>query len=176
MKTYGDWCHSSNILGLGTRWRSLVSFTPRPLSPSEIAAGTHWTGGWVGPRTGLDNVEKRKIEPGQSSPSLYRLSNSNSYLITTSQCLFTFFSVKRALLQINAIKRRHSFHAPAVLLLRKELLVPVGYEAGLAPEPAWKLWRRKKSHFPHRKSNIASLVVQRVAQSLNQPSYTGSVV
>jgi hypothetical protein len=27
----------------------------------ERAPGTHWTGGWVGPRAGLDIVEKRKI-------------------------------------------------------------------------------------------------------------------
>jgi hypothetical protein len=32
----------------------------------------------VGPRTGLDAVEKREIEPGPSSPSLYRLSYPGS--------------------------------------------------------------------------------------------------
>jgi hypothetical protein len=31
-------------------------FTPR-----ERATGTHWIGGWVGPRAGLDAVVKRKI-------------------------------------------------------------------------------------------------------------------
>jgi hypothetical protein len=38
------------------------------LSPSRLsqftlgerAPNTHWIGGWVGPRTGLENVEKRK--------------------------------------------------------------------------------------------------------------------
>jgi hypothetical protein len=25
-----------------------------------IVPGTHWLGGWVGPRAGLDDVEKRK--------------------------------------------------------------------------------------------------------------------
>jgi hypothetical protein len=34
----------------------MVSFTPREGDP-----GTHWIGGWVGPRTGLDDVERRKI-------------------------------------------------------------------------------------------------------------------
>jgi hypothetical protein len=33
------------------------------LTTRERALGTHWTGGWVGPRTGLDDVEKRKILP-----------------------------------------------------------------------------------------------------------------
>jgi hypothetical protein len=39
-------------------------FTPR-----ERAPGTHWIGGWVGPRARLDAVVKRKI------PSPYRDSN-----------------------------------------------------------------------------------------------------
>jgi hypothetical protein len=39
----------------------VVSFTPRPLYPSERAPGTHWIGGWVGPRAVLDAVVKRKI-------------------------------------------------------------------------------------------------------------------
>jgi hypothetical protein len=29
--------------------------------PGERAPGTHWTGGWVDPRTGLDDVKKRKF-------------------------------------------------------------------------------------------------------------------
>jgi hypothetical protein len=31
------------------------------LPPGERAPGAHWIGGWVGPRTGLDAVEKRKF-------------------------------------------------------------------------------------------------------------------
>jgi hypothetical protein len=31
------------------------------LSPEESAPGTYWIGDWVGPRAGLDAVEKRKI-------------------------------------------------------------------------------------------------------------------
>jgi hypothetical protein len=60
------------ILDIGTSWRWLVSFTPRPLYPRERAPYTHWTRGWVGPRAGLDTVVKRKI----NSP--YRDSNSQS--------------------------------------------------------------------------------------------------
>jgi hypothetical protein len=33
-------------------------FTPR-----ERTLGTHWIGGWVGPKTGLNVVEKRNILP-----------------------------------------------------------------------------------------------------------------
>jgi hypothetical protein len=47
---------------------------PDRLTPGERAPGTHWIGGWVGPRTGLDIVEKRNIlllpaiQPPPSSP------------------------------------------------------------------------------------------------------------
>jgi hypothetical protein len=53
---------------------------PAAFLSGERATGTHWIGGWVGPRVGLDAVEKRKIvhyresNPGSSSLSLYRLS------------------------------------------------------------------------------------------------------
>jgi hypothetical protein len=30
-------------------------------NPEERAPGTHWLGGWVGPRVCLDAVEQRKI-------------------------------------------------------------------------------------------------------------------
>jgi hypothetical protein len=29
--------------------------------PPERASGTHWVGGWVGPRTTLDDMGRRKI-------------------------------------------------------------------------------------------------------------------
>jgi hypothetical protein len=38
-------------------------------SAAERAIGTHWIGGWVGPRTDLDDVEKRKSCPHQNSNS-----------------------------------------------------------------------------------------------------------
>jgi hypothetical protein len=31
---------------------------PGSFTPGERAPGTHWIGGWVGPRAGLDDVEK----------------------------------------------------------------------------------------------------------------------
>ena len=49
----------------------VVSTTPRPLYPRE-RPGTHCTGGWVGPRAGLDGGGKsrphRDSIPGPSSP------------------------------------------------------------------------------------------------------------
>jgi hypothetical protein len=50
------------ILKLGTRWGWVVSVTPRPrFTPGKRTPGTHCTGGWVGPRAGLDAGARRKI-------------------------------------------------------------------------------------------------------------------
>jgi hypothetical protein len=57
---------------------------PCHFTPGERVPGTHWIGGWVGPRASLDDVEKRKFLtlPGlelltvshpDRSQSLYRL-------------------------------------------------------------------------------------------------------
>jgi hypothetical protein len=63
---------------------------PGCFTTGERALGTHWTGGWVGPRTDLHDMEKRKISPllglklrplgrPAHSQSLYRLSSPGSY-------------------------------------------------------------------------------------------------
>jgi hypothetical protein len=40
----------------------VVSITPRPrFTPGERTPSTHWTGGWVGPRSSLDAEARRKI-------------------------------------------------------------------------------------------------------------------
>jgi hypothetical protein len=44
-----------------------IHFLPRHFSEvtvqfhEERAPGTHWIGGWVGPRTSLDDTERRRI-------------------------------------------------------------------------------------------------------------------
>jgi hypothetical protein len=49
-------------LNLGTRWGLVVSITPRPrFTARQRTPGTHWTGGWVGPRAGLDGETRRII-------------------------------------------------------------------------------------------------------------------
>jgi hypothetical protein len=77
MKTYGEWRYSSTILDLSTNLRRVDSFTSAPLYSWRRTINTHWVGGCVGPRAGLDAVEKKKNlpRPGiESGPSLYRLS------------------------------------------------------------------------------------------------------
>jgi hypothetical protein len=39
----------------------VVRFTTQPLHPRERTPDTHWIGGWVGLRAGLDAVVKKKI-------------------------------------------------------------------------------------------------------------------
>jgi hypothetical protein len=50
------------IHDLGSRLGWVVSVTPRPrFTPGERTPGTHCTGGWVGPRAGLDIEARGKI-------------------------------------------------------------------------------------------------------------------
>jgi hypothetical protein len=62
---------------------------PDRLTPEEITPGTHWIEGCVGPRTGMDDADKRKILPQlelelrplcrrAGSQLLYRLSYPSS--------------------------------------------------------------------------------------------------
>jgi hypothetical protein len=76
MKAYWEvevYLHS--FFELGTRWRWVVNFTPRLLYPRGRGPGTHWIGGWVGPRAVLDAVVKRKI------PSPRRESNPRTPIV-----------------------------------------------------------------------------------------------
>jgi hypothetical protein len=45
---------------VGGEWKASRSAV---LLTGEKAPGTHWIGGWVDPRPGLDNAEKRKSLP-----------------------------------------------------------------------------------------------------------------
>jgi hypothetical protein len=76
MKTYwGSGGIAPLILDLGTRWRWVVSFTPRPPCPQGKIPCYPRIGGWVGPRAVLDAVVKRKI------PSPRRESNPRTPIV-----------------------------------------------------------------------------------------------
>jgi hypothetical protein len=57
MKTYLLTKHNN----IKTYWSS-EGISPRTgrFTPGVLAPGTHWIGSWVGPRTGLDAMVKRK--------------------------------------------------------------------------------------------------------------------
>jgi hypothetical protein len=73
----------------------MVSITPRPLYPPGKAHFTHWIGGWVGPRTGLDDVEKRKLLtlPGLALRPLGYPAHSQSLIPTTLSLLLDMSNV-----------------------------------------------------------------------------------
>jgi hypothetical protein len=54
-------CIDPRLLELDTGWRWVVSFTPLPHYPRGKSFGTHWIGGWVDHRAGLDNMKKWKF-------------------------------------------------------------------------------------------------------------------
>jgi hypothetical protein len=62
MKTYV--CLTSALVG--DEWSASH---PGRFTPEERAPGTHWIGGWVGPRTGLD-VEKSLARTGTQTPTI----------------------------------------------------------------------------------------------------------
>jgi len=54
----GSRCIALLFLDHGTRGAWGLTFTPRPLFTSGERPGTHCTGGWVGPKAGLDRCGK----------------------------------------------------------------------------------------------------------------------
>jgi hypothetical protein len=62
MKTYWEWrystTHSLTSALDGGEW---LTSRPGRFTPRKRAPGTHWIGGWVGPKVGPDAVVKRKI-------------------------------------------------------------------------------------------------------------------
>jgi hypothetical protein len=98
----GDGGIAPRILDFGTRWRWVVSVTPRQLYPRERAPGTHWIGGWVGPRAVLDAVVKRKIpSPRQESNSTAPIFQPVAQLAFSQKTsIWIFKAVKASMLHI----------------------------------------------------------------------------
>jgi hypothetical protein len=63
------------ILDLGTRVSEWSASRGGRFTPRETAPGTHWIGGWMGPRAGRDAVVKKRI------PSPRRESNPRTPII-----------------------------------------------------------------------------------------------
>jgi hypothetical protein len=65
----GEYRHNSTLSLTSALDRVVVNATPRPIYPRE-RAGTHCTGGWVSPRTGLYGCGKSRLHrdliPGPS--------------------------------------------------------------------------------------------------------------
>jgi hypothetical protein len=59
----GNGCIDLCILDVNTSWRWVISFTFRPLYPWKVTPPIPIVWEWVGLRTGLDDVECRKLSP-----------------------------------------------------------------------------------------------------------------
>jgi hypothetical protein len=58
----GEWMYRSTFfLTSALAGGELSTSRPGRFTPGERGPGNHWIGGWVGPRVGLDDVEKRKF-------------------------------------------------------------------------------------------------------------------
>jgi hypothetical protein len=77
---------------------------PAALPPGKGSPGTHWIGGWLGPRAGLDDMEKRKFLtlPGLElrplgrparNQSLYRLRYPGSLMAWFLKLLNPIFNI-----------------------------------------------------------------------------------
>jgi hypothetical protein len=89
MKAYGGGDVEIHIfLNSALVWGQWSTSRPGRFTPRERAPGTHSIGGWVDPRTGLDDVEKRKFLtlPGLELRPLSRPARSQSqYRLTTEK-------------------------------------------------------------------------------------------
>jgi hypothetical protein len=95
-------------MGSGCIYPLILDFLSDCFTPQGRAPGIHWIGGWVGPRTGLDDVEKRKFLPlpelelrplgsPPRSQSLYRLRFPSSFLFTDTglNCMSSVACIER---------------------------------------------------------------------------------
>jgi hypothetical protein len=80
MKTYGEWSYSPTILTLAVYVGEWLASRPGRLNPKERALGILFIGYWVGPRVGLDAVEKRKsLAPaGDLTPAVHPVARYNT--------------------------------------------------------------------------------------------------
>jgi hypothetical protein len=86
---------------------------PAALYPQRNTRGKHWIAGWMSPRTGMDDVEKRKISP------LKELELWPFGLLTRSQSLYR---LRAALLNIylKQLMAKWSRQLPAEIKIEKE--------------------------------------------------------
>jgi hypothetical protein len=100
----------------------LQVLAPPPPPLEEWVPGTHWIGGWVGYKSGLDAVEKRKVlhcrelnpDRPARNPSFYHLSYPGSLIVIVGNvivniCLVVCFNLRIRELGQNFTITKYSF-------------------------------------------------------------------
>jgi hypothetical protein len=88
-----------HFLDLGTSWRWVVSFTPLPHYSQGTASSTHWVGGWLGPRVGLNTAQKKEsCSAGRAVQPMTRLYTDwadtlSAERISTTFCIFANWGI-----------------------------------------------------------------------------------
>jgi hypothetical protein len=57
----GEWMYNPYFFTSALAGGEWSASRPGRFTPGKEPPGTHWVGGWVDPRAGLDGVEKRKF-------------------------------------------------------------------------------------------------------------------
>jgi hypothetical protein len=122
----GEWRYSSTsslTSAVDGEWSAsrLLHFTPS----RERTPGTHWIGGWVGPRASLDAVVKRKIpSPCRDSNPLSPSAVPRSYpgsLNTFRQWLHSLCAYKLPRQELHSLEMSDIFFLPnCVVFASKE--------------------------------------------------------
>jgi hypothetical protein len=97
----GEWRYSSmHSLTSALDGGEWSASRPGRFPPRDRAPGTHWIGGWVGPRAGLDAVSKRNV------PTLCRESNPDHPIVQSIVSCYTDWAMWRCVLRMNFMEPR----------------------------------------------------------------------
>jgi hypothetical protein len=134
------------ILDLGTRWGWVVSITQwLHFTPGERTPCTHWIGGWVGPRAGLDAGARRKIlcpcwesnpDRPAHSQTLYCLSYCSSRLLAEHNIKTIHNPAKKNIYLLRPIKDKLGMKVASIYCIY--LLNAVKFMWGRLAEP-WRI-------------------------------------
>jgi hypothetical protein len=80
MKRYGEWRYTSPSLISALDGGEWSDSRPDRFTYEESAPGTHWIGGWVGPKAALDAANKKKSVPFREPQILGPPARSSSLL------------------------------------------------------------------------------------------------
>jgi hypothetical protein len=106
----------------GGEWSDL---RPGRLNPKKTASGTHWTGGWVGPRAVLDALVKRKITSPPRTPIQLLAQRYNDWAIMAlvDNWALEKYKGSECVLQRHTVKI--DFHKNQTIMIRSADVFPV---------------------------------------------------